>query len=238
MFVLGLRQMVEICSIMDEKLWGSQRKSIRGTESGVPFEITYVPDVDIKGDYNVEIEYGFYAGLDPNRALIFILQALGAKLISTDTARRNLPAGVNPADEEQKIQMEDLRTALMGSIAAMAQAVPQLAMSGGDPSKPIMSIAQVIKGLQDGKELEDLVLAAFAPPPPAPAAPGAPDQGQLPPGPDGSQPGAVGPNPDQVVGGQALGPGDKPALQTLFAGINGRGNPQLSGGVSQMLAAR
>lgn len=233
MFVLALQQVVELCAIMDEQIWGDKRKAVRGTADGVPFDITYMPNKDIAGDYTVDIEYGFYAGLDPNRALIFILQALGAKLISTDTARRNLPAGVNPADEEQKIQMEDLRTSLLGAIAAQAQAVPQIAMSGGDPSSVVMSIARVIKGLQDGKELEDLVMVAFAPPEEQgateqaagpgeetgePALPGAPA------GPQGLPPGGS--------------PGDKPALQTLFAGLSASGAPNLSGGVSQMLAAR
>lgn len=234
MFVLGLQQLVELCSVMDETLWADKRKAIRGSEHGVPFEITYVPEKDIAGDYSVEIEYGFYAGLDPNRALIYILQTLGAKLISTKTARRALDMGLNPEDEEQLIQMEDLRTSLLGAIAAQAQAVPQIAASGGDPTALVMSIAKVIKGLQNGEELEDLVVAAFQPPAPPPGAPG--PEAATPPGAGLEQGGGAGaPVP---VGGGLQAPGGKPPLQELFAGLNGRGNPQLSGGVSQMIPAR
>jgi hypothetical protein len=66
---------------MDEKLFPNE-KTIQGVQNGGPFELTYVPRKDIKGDYNIQVRYGLMAGLDPSRALIFSLQALGADLVS------------------------------------------------------------------------------------------------------------------------------------------------------------
>jgi hypothetical protein len=238
MFVLGLQQLVELCSLMDEKLFDT-RKSIRGSEHGVPYEVTYIPSKDIAGDYSVEIEYGFYAGLDPNRALIYILQALGAKIISTTTARRALDMGLNPEDEEQLIQMEDLRTSLLGAIAAhgTGRAADRNA-SGGDPTTPVMSYrSSVIKGLQDGDQLEDLGDGRLrSSRPGACRALGLLDLGSYPLRVQVRR--AAGQELRLPVGG-GLQQGGKPASAGPCSQVmSASGSPNLSGGVSQMLAAR
>src|SRR5574340_42985 len=87
----GLRKAMMLCFEMDEKFWPNVTKDIHGQSLESPEKISYTPAKDIKGDYFIAVDYGFLLGLDPNRNLLFILQALSAGLISKDTASRNLP---------------------------------------------------------------------------------------------------------------------------------------------------
>ena len=108
-------------------------------------------------------------------------------------------------------------------IGAMAGALPQLILQGQDPSKLLTSIAQVIKGRQEGKEIEILVQEAFMPEPAPQGPPGVePSPGQLPQGastgPTSAPPGAS---------------GQPPAMEQLLAGMNQSGNPRLSAGISR-----
>lgn len=237
--------LVEVFGIaleLDEKLWPSERKTIRGVRNGTPYEITYRPEQDIKGDYKVDVTYGLMAGLDPNRALVYVLQGLGAGLFSLNFARRNMPAALNVAEEEQMIDIEKLRGATMQAFEAYGQAIPALAQAGQDPGPIIAKMAAAIHARQRGDSIEDAVGAAFAPPPSqgppgseAPAeggAPGAagPGGGQLPPGlqPSGLEQG--------VAPGQAgMAPGGRPALNDLLAGLSGAGAPNLGASVRRRI---
>jgi hypothetical protein len=80
---------VATCFEMDELLFDKE-KSVKGIAQGTPYELKYKPSKDIKGDTSIEVRYGLMAGLDPSRALIFSLQALGADLVSKDFIRREL----------------------------------------------------------------------------------------------------------------------------------------------------
>jgi len=51
----ALRVAIELCFEMDEKLWPDEKKTIRGTAQGTPFEETYIPGKDIKGDHTVDV---------------------------------------------------------------------------------------------------------------------------------------------------------------------------------------
>jgi hypothetical protein len=117
---------------------------------------------------------------------------LGGKLISKDMAMRELPFSVNVSEEVEKIEIEDMRTALLASLQAYTQAIPQIAASGGDPSQIVSKIAQVIKARQKGQAIEDAIEEIFpaqqqVPPAGAPMveqpspAPAAPAGGALPP---------------------------------------------------------
>ena len=92
-FASALRDVISICFEVDEKIYPDE-KTIRGVDAGSPYEITYKPNKDIKGDYSADVRYGMLAGLNPAQGLIFMLQALGAGLISKDMAMRELPFGV------------------------------------------------------------------------------------------------------------------------------------------------
>jgi len=171
-FAETFKEVIRLCFKMDEKLFGDVTKEVRGINAGAPYQITYKPADDIRGDYSCDVTYGMMAGLDPNRALVFGLQARGDKLISRDFLRRQMPWELNVTQEEERVEVEELRDSLMAAVASYANALPQIAMQGGDPSKVINAIAQVIQGRQKGDPIEEIVMQAFAPAP----APQAPEQ--------------------------------------------------------------
>jgi len=219
----AFRKVMYLCFKMDETYWPNTVKEVRGINAGAPYEITYSAKKDINGDYHCDVTYGLMAGLDPNRALVFGLQARGDKLISRDFLQRNLPWELNITEETQQIQVEELRDSAVAMIGAMAGALPQLILQGQDPSKILTSIAQIIKGRQEGKEIEELVQEAFAPEPAPQSPPGVePQPGMTPegaPGPTSAPPGASS--------------GQPPAMEQLLAGMNQSGNPRLSAGISR-----
>jgi hypothetical protein len=112
-FAETLRHVMRVAFIMDEKLFGDVEKEVRGVNAGAPYEITYKPKDAIRGDYWCDVTYGLMAGLDPNRALVFGLQARGDKLISRDFLRRQMPWELNVTMEEEKVEIEELRDALI-----------------------------------------------------------------------------------------------------------------------------
>jgi len=153
---------IKLCFEMDELLFNTD-KSIKGLAQGTPYELKYMPSKDIKGDNSIEVRYGLMAGLDPSRALIFSLQALGAELVSKDFIRRELPWSVNVSLEEQRIEIEKMRDNLVASITASAQAIPAMAAQGQDPSPLIQKIADIIDRRRKGESIEDAALAVFKP---------------------------------------------------------------------------
>jgi len=168
-FASALRDVIQICFEVDEIIF-PEEKTIRGVDAGAPYEITYSPRKDIKGDYSADVRYGMLAGLNPAQGLIFMLQALGGKLISKDMAMRELPFTVNVSQEVEKIEIEDMRQALITALQQYTQAIPQLASMGGDPSQIVSKIAQVIKARQKGKAIEDAIEEIFEPEPQLPPA--------------------------------------------------------------------
>ena len=155
---------IELCLKMDEKLFPGEKK-VAATSGGARFELSYEPRRDIRGDYTVQVRYGLMSGLDPSRALIFSLQALGADLISRDFVMRELPWSMNVGGEQQQIDVQRMRDNLNASVASLAQAIPQLAAQGQDPSQLVNNIAEVIKERQKGTNIEDAVQKVFAPEP-------------------------------------------------------------------------
>ena len=170
-FASALKTVISLCFEVDEKIF-NEMKSIRGIDAGSPYAIEYTPSKDIKGDYSADVRYGMLAGLNPAQGLIFMLQALGGKLISKDLAQRELPFGVNVTQEQEKIEVEEMRNALIASLNASAQAIPQLITNGGDPTTIVKKIAEVIRMRQKGTQIEDAINDVFAPElPPAGEAP-------------------------------------------------------------------
>lgn len=160
---------IALCLKMDEKLFPGEKK-IAATSGGARFELDYDPRRDIRGDFTVQVRYGLMSGLDPSRALIFSLQALGADLVSRDFVMRELPWSMNVGGEQQSIDVQRMRDNLNASMASLAQAIPQLTAQGQDPSKLVNDIAEVIKERQKGTNIEDAVQKVFAPAPQVPPA--------------------------------------------------------------------
>jgi N-methylhydantoinase A/oxoprolinase/acetone carboxylase beta subunit len=148
------------------------------------------------------------SGLDPSRALIFSLQALGADLISRDFVMRELPWSMNVTGEQQQIDVQRMRDNLNASMSGLANAIPEMVAQGQDPSELAMKMAEVIKERQKGTQIEEAVTKVFAPAPaPAPqVAPGvppmAPVEQAVPPAPAAAAPGAPQPGqPEQPPAG-------------------------------------
>ena len=211
--------LVGLCFEVDEKLFSRVQKTIKGSEDGTPYVLKYTPGRDIRGEYGVEVRYGIMSGMDPSRAIIALLQMRSDKLVSRDYVRREIPMDLNVTQEEQRVDIEEMRDALRVSVAQYAQAIPALAAQGQDPSQIVSRIAEVIKGRQKGLALESIVEKVFAPEPqPEMAMPpmGGP---QLPAA--GAAPAPASQQPPQEQAGQAPAAGQKPDIATLLAGITG-----------------
>jgi hypothetical protein len=217
-FAATLRDVITICFEVDEMIF-PEEKTIRGVDSGSPYEITYKPTKDIKKDYSADVRYGMLAGLNPAQGLIFMLQALGGGLISKDMAMRELPFTVNVTQELEKIEIENMRTALLGGITAMAQAIPAMATQGQDPSDMVNKIAAVIKARQKGQALEDAIEATFTPQQPVPPA-GAPNMVEQPsPAPTGVPAGGALPQEAPMTPQEEAAPD----IQTILASLSASG---------------
>jgi len=212
-FASALRDVIQICFQVDEQIFPAE-KTIRGVDAGAPYEITYNPKKDIKGDYSADVRYGMLAGLNPAQGLIFMLQALGGKLISKDMAMRELPFTVNVSQEVEKIEIEDMRAALLAALQQYTQAIPSIAAGGGDASQIVTKIAQVIKARQKGRAIEDAIEDIFMPEQQVPPA-GAPMVEQ------------PSPAPEALAGG-ASPMGGAPDIMSLLSGLTGTGEATAS----------
>jgi hypothetical protein len=193
-FASALKDVITKCFEIDELMFNFE-KTIRGVDAGSPFSLDYLPSKDIKKDYTADVRYGMLAGLNPAQGLIFMLQALGGKLISRDMAMRELPFGINVTMEQEKIEVEEMRNTLVAALQATSQAIPQMITQGQDPTMLVTQIADVIKARQKGVSIEDAIKDVFAiEEPPAGVgqveqmspAPAAPAGGATPPGPPGA----------------------------------------------------
>jgi hypothetical protein len=222
-FARMFSDLLGLCFEVDEKLFPNTQKVIKGSEDGTPYVLKYIPSRDIKGEYGVDVRYGIMSGMDPSRAIIALLQMRSDKLVSRDYVRREIPMDLNVSQEEQRVDIEEMRDALRVSVAQYAQAIPALAAQGQDPSEIVSRIAAVIQGRQKGLSLESVVEKAFAPPPAPempPMMPGMPGAEQMIPA-AGAASAPASQQPPTPQGGQAPAAGQKPDIASLLAGITG-----------------
>jgi len=223
--ILGeaIGEAISIAFATDEAFFANTVSEVSATANGVPYKLKYKPSNDINGNHGVTVEYGLMAGLDPNRALVWGLQARGDKLISRGMLRRNLPISLNAGEEERAIDIEEMRDSLKTSIASLAQAIPMMVTQGQDPMDVVEKMAIVIEERKKGTALEDAVAKAFKPEPAEEETPELPDMAQ----------------PGEPMGGGELpqAPQGRPAMQELLAGLTGSGNPVLAGRVTRQIPA-
>jgi hypothetical protein len=215
-------ELVALCFKTDEKIFGNRVKEICGVNDGTSYTMKYISSKAINGDYTVDVRYGIMSGMNPNNATVALLQMRSDKLISRDYVRRELPIEINVTQEEQKVDIEEMRDALRSAVAQTALAIPQMVAQGQDPSKILSSFAEMIKGRQKGLTIESVVEKAFAPEPqPEPAAMQAqpPVAGMAPASalqPSMEQPGGAAP-----AAGGPQAPQGKPDIASLLASIGG-----------------
>lgn len=236
--ILGeaLGDAVSIAFEVDEVYFGDVTKDVSGKVNGMPYKLKYTPSKDIKGQYSVSVEYGLFAGMDPNRTLVYLLQARGDKLVSRSMARRHLPVAFNASEEERAIDMEEMRDSLKAGFNSMAGAIPQMALQGQDPTDIVRKMAKAIEARRSGKSMEDAIALGFEPEKKKaqPAAPGtSPDAGMQD---EASMMGLDTPGPGEPVQNQAVQQGPPP-MQQLLAGLSRNGRPDLSSRVVRQVPA-
>lgn len=207
---------------VDKTVFAKVNKKVHASVNGSAFELSYTPEKDII-NYHVSTEFGVMAGLDPNRALVWGLQALGAGLISESFLRRNLPVNINATEEEKLIDVEKLRNSTLTAIQQYSQAIPELAAQGQDVSQIINQLSMVIDARKKGIPIEEGVAKAFAPPEPPPGADAAaPDAAGLEEMMQGAPPagGPSAPNVDL--------PAQPPDMQQMLASLGQGSQPQMS----------
>lgn len=222
-FANGLREVIKICFEVDEKVY-PVNKTIRGVDSGSPYEVEYNPARHIKGDYSVEVRYGMLAGLNPAQGLIFMLQALGGGLISADLAMRELPFQVNVTQELEKIEIENMRKSLLANVQNFAQ----LAANGQDPTSIIKNISMAIKARKGGKPIEEAMLDAFAPKEEAQVPPAGAQTAVEQSPPPAQAPVGGSPSPEAMAAQQMQMQQPRPEIQSLLSNLSATG----SGGMS------
>ena len=215
-------ELIALCFKVDEKVFGNTLKEIRGVDDGTPYVLKYNPAKAIAGDYTVDVRYGIMSGMNPNNATVALLQMRSDKLVSRDYVRRELPIEINVTQEEQKVDIEEMRDALRAAISQTALAIPQMVAQGQDPSKILNSFAEMIKGRQKGLQIESVVEKAFAPEPQPEApvmAPQSPVAGMAPA--SASQPSMEQPGGAAPAAGGPQAPQGKPDIASLLASIGG-----------------
>ncbi len=116
------------------------------------------------------------AGLDPSRALIFSLQALGGDLVSKEFVMSELPWSVNVSKEQERIDIQKMRENLNKAVNAAAGAIPEMIATGQDVSTLLGKFADIIDKRRNGIAIEDAVKQAFEPQQPTPAETANPQQ--------------------------------------------------------------
>lgn len=237
----ALERALELAFEMDEAFWPDARKSISGVINGTPFEETYTPARDIKGNYRVSVSYGFASGMNPNQALIFLLQLRGDQLVSRDFVQRQLPMDVDVAQLQAEVDKEQTTDALKQGVFALLSSIGIMAQQGMDPTMLLTNAAKLID-LREKMPMHEAILTAFQPEPqPAPptsvgGAPGTP-------GPEGGPGVPFGINPSTgmpggIAPGQAqMGPGGQPDVMSLLAGLTSGGRPSMSASVKRSVPA-
>ncbi len=227
---------LRLCFKMDVTLWPNTKKQVKGSSAGTPYDMTYVPSKDIVGDHTVDVTYGFATGMDPNRAIVMLLQLRAEKAISRDNFMRQLPLDLNVTEETSKVDVEETREAIKQGVFAYVQSIPAMAQSGIDPAEAVIRLTRITQGLKKGKPIEEVVSEAFAPlPPKEPVQQPAGAEGE--PGGPGAGPAGMGTEGGLTESGLMRGvaqgqagqaPGGRPDLSVMLSGLTGSGQPQMS----------
>lgn len=224
LFSSALEDVIAMCFEMDERApWANEKQSRIIKDNGAPRKIDYTPTKDIAGNHTVDVSYGAIAGLDPNRALVFTLQALAGGLISKQTAQKSLPVDMNPLAEMRQIQLEQLDDAIAAAMAQLPLAIPQMTMGGADPRQIVLQITKVRELTQKGKSPAEAIAEVFAPEQPD-------EEAAEPPSPLEQAQGA-GAGPAGLPGAGGGGASD---LLMSLAGMTPSGNANLQSNVSRM----
>lgn len=239
--ILGdaLRRAIGVAFEMDEAYWPNEKKTVTGIASGAPFSESYTPAKDIAGDYTVSVTYGMTAGMDPNRAIVFLLQLRADQSIDRDTMQRMLPFEVDVEQMQRRVDVEQLTDAMKQGIFGLLANAPAMGQQGIDPLKTLQRAVQIAKARENGTSFLQAVEDAFTPTSEEQQA--AQQQSpldQLQALAGGGGPGGPGGPPQQQAGDNSyMGAGAAPDIQMILAGLTQRGQPNLQANVSRRIPA-
>lgn len=235
----SIADIISLCFEIDERFFPNEKKEVRGVHQGTPFEETYTPSKDINGNYMIDVTYGFASGLDPSRALVFLLQLRGDQLVPRDFVQRQLPMDIDVMQMQTQIDNEQVTDALKQGVFAYVQSVGILAQQGQDPMEILQRVAKIVDLREKGKPMHEAILEAFEPPKPTPQEQAAMEAGGAAPGgPGGELPFGMNASglPRGVAAGQAgMPPGGSADVMSLLAGLRG-GQPSLGASVQRRMA--
>lgn len=220
--ILGdaLRRGYEMAFEMDQLYWPEVEKTVTATANGAPFTETYRPARDINGDYSISVSYGMTAGMDPNRAIVFLLQLRADQAIDRDTMQRMLPFEIDVEQMQRRVDIEQITDAMKQGLFALLANAPMMGEQGMDPFKTLQRAAQVIKDRENGKPFHEAFMDAYKPDEQTAAM--SPEEqmmqqlmggGGAPAGPGGLPPGGEGAAPDLAMVLAGLTPGGNANLQ-------------------------
>jgi hypothetical protein len=235
----AIQKALALCFRMDELLWKNAKKELRVMVNGSLFEETYTPSKDIAGIHEVEVTYGFAAGMDPNRALVFLLQMMSANLVDRDFVLQQMPFDLDTLQTLQRVDVEKLEDALKQGIFSMLTSMGVMVQQGQDPTQLLATVANIVESREKGKTLTESVQDAFKKQQAAQQAQQQAAQQQQQ-GPPGQPPGGPGGGPGMLqqaeMGGNPLQPGAAPGQQApggrgdllqMLAGLSSSGAPNL-----------
>jgi hypothetical protein len=229
----ALKRAISMAFEVDEVYWPEVTKTVTGVANGAPFTESYRPAKDIKGDYTVSVTYGMTAGMDPNRAIVFLLQLRADQAIDRDTMQRMLPFEVDVDELQRRVDVEQITDAMKQGIFALLANAPVMGQQGIDPLQTLQRAAQIIKDRENGKPFHEAVLDAFTPEEPEGGAPQDPMQALM------QQMGLGGGGaPQQQPGDPSyMGAGAAPDVGMVLAGLTPGGNANLQYNVSRRIPA-
>ena len=238
--ILGdaLRRAIRMAFEMDELYWPEVTKTVNGTASGAPFTEKYTPSKDIAGDYSVSVSYGMTAGMDPNKALVFLLQLRADQAIDRDTMQRQLPFEIDVDELQRRVDIEQINDALKQGLFGLLANAPVMGEQGIDPLKALQRAAQIISDREKGKPFHQAFVDAYKPDPEEQQEQLSPQDAMMQQLLGGGGGGPGGPAPQQQAGDNSfLGAGAAPDLQMILAGLTPGGNANLQANVSRRLPA-
>lgn len=228
----AIKRAISMAFEIDEAYWPEVKKTVTGVASGAPFTETYTPAKDIKGDYTVSVTYGMTAGMDPNRAIVFLLQLRADQAIDRDTMQRMLPFEVDVDDLQRRVDVEQINDAMKQGLFALLVNAPAQSLQGIDPLQTLQRAAQIIKSRENGMPFHEAFEKAFTPEPqPENADPLAGLMQQM--GLGGGAPGGM----QQPGDNSYMGAGAAPDVSMVLAGLTPGGNANLQANVSRRIPA-
>lgn len=226
----AIKRALSMAFEVDEAYWPEVKKTVTGVASGAPFTETYTASKDIKGDYTVSVTYGMTAGMDPNRAIVFLLQLRADQAIDRDTMQRMLPFEVDVDDLQRRVDVEQINDALKQGLFGLLASAPAMSLQGGpDPIQTLQRAAQIIKARENGTPFHEAFEKAFTADEPENADPLAGLMQQM----MGGGGGAL----QQPGDNSFMGAGAAPDVSMVLAGLTPGGNANLQANVSRRIPA-